>query len=124
MATKNWTPKIGPSADRCSRKLNGERIQQHLLTARMAADSTFLVNKTEPGHSTKLEYLDELFEQLWNEPERKVLLFSEWTTMLDLIMPRVLAGERIGRKDIALMGHGGLCLDCKTCLYPHCPFGK
>jgi hypothetical protein len=46
------------------------------------------------------------------------------TTMLDLIMPRVLAGERIGRKDIALMGHGGLCLDCKTCLYPHCPFGK
>jgi hypothetical protein len=46
------------------------------------------------------------------------------TTMLDLIVPRVLAGDRIGRKDVAVMGHGGLCLDCKTCQYPLCPFGK
>jgi hypothetical protein len=46
------------------------------------------------------------------------------TTMLDLILPRVLAGDRIERKDIAVMGHGGLCLDCKACQYPHCPFGK
>jgi hypothetical protein len=46
------------------------------------------------------------------------------TTMLDLLLPRVLAGEIIARKDIAVMGHGGLCLDCNTCQYPHCPFGK
>jgi hypothetical protein len=46
------------------------------------------------------------------------------TTMLDLMLPRVLAGDRISRKDIAVMGHGGLCLDCKTCRFPHCPFGK
>ena len=61
------------------------RIQQHLLVARMAANSTFLVNKQEPAFSTKLDYLDELFEQMWQEPDRKVVLFSEWTTMLDLI---------------------------------------
>ncbi|MBM4091827.1 MAG: DEAD/DEAH box helicase [Planctomycetes bacterium] len=61
------------------------RIQQHLLVARMAADSTFLVDKQEPAFSTKLEYLADLFEQLWQEPDRKVVLFSEWTTMLDLI---------------------------------------
>lgn len=61
------------------------RIQQHLLVARMAANSTFLVDKQEPGCSTKLEYLAELFEQLWEQPDRKVVLFSEWTTMLDLI---------------------------------------
>ncbi len=61
------------------------RIQQYLLVARMAADSTYLVDKQEPGISTKLEYLEELFEQLWQQPDRKVVLFSEWTTMLNLI---------------------------------------
>jgi len=45
-------------------------------------------------------------------------------TVLDLILPRVLAGERFGRKDIAELGHGGLCLKCKKCQYPVCPFGK
>ncbi|MHB0956200.1 MAG: DEAD/DEAH box helicase [Pirellulaceae bacterium] len=65
------------------------RIQQHLLVARMAANSTFLVNKQEPAYSTKLEYLDDLFDQLWQQPDRKVVLFSEWTTMLDLIEKRL-----------------------------------
>jgi molybdenum cofactor synthesis domain-containing protein len=45
-------------------------------------------------------------------------------TVLDLVLPRILAGERIGKKDLADLGHGGLCLDCKVCTYPHCPFGK
>ena len=46
------------------------------------------------------------------------------TTILDLILPRILAGERLNRKDIAQMGHGGLCLNCSECRFPHCPFGK
>jgi hypothetical protein len=46
------------------------------------------------------------------------------TTILDLIMPRVLAGERISRRDLAEMAHGGLCLNCEECRYPVCPFGK
>ena len=45
-------------------------------------------------------------------------------TVFDLILPRVLAGERIGRREIAELGHGGLCLKCETCRYPVCPFGK
>lgn len=45
-------------------------------------------------------------------------------TVFDLVLPRVLAGERIGRKEIAELGHGGLCLKCKECRYPVCPFGK
>jgi molybdopterin-biosynthesis enzyme MoeA-like protein len=45
-------------------------------------------------------------------------------TVLDLILPRVLAGERIGRRELAELGHGGLCLNCRTCRYPVCPFGK
>ena len=45
-------------------------------------------------------------------------------TILDLVYPRVLSGEKITRKDIAELGHGGLCLNCKACTYPICPFGK
>lgn len=46
------------------------------------------------------------------------------TTVFDLILPRILGGERIGHEAIAELGHGGLCLHCKECVYPVCPFGK
>lgn len=46
------------------------------------------------------------------------------TTIFDLILPRVLVGEKIGREELAELGHGGLCLNCKECRYPVCPFGK
>ena len=45
-------------------------------------------------------------------------------TALDLMLPRILAGEHIGKLELALLGHGGLCRDCPQCSYPHCPFGK
>src|SRR5581483_9712673 len=63
------------------------RLQKALLMCRMTADSTYLADKQEPGYSTKLERLEELIEQLFEEEGRKVVLFSEWTTMLDLIEP-------------------------------------
>ncbi len=63
------------------------RMQKYLLMARMASDSTFLVDKEEPAFSSKLERLEELLEQLSAERDRKVVLFSEWTKMLDLIEP-------------------------------------
>jgi hypothetical protein len=45
-------------------------------------------------------------------------------TIFDLILPRVLAGEKICREDIIELGHGGLCLNCQRCSFPVCPFGK
>ena len=45
-------------------------------------------------------------------------------TVLDLVLPRILAGEKIGKAELAFLGHGGLCQDCEECVYPHCPFGK
>ncbi|VBB42165.1 Molybdopterin binding domain protein [uncultured Desulfatiglans sp.] len=45
-------------------------------------------------------------------------------TVLDLVLPRVLAGEEITRRDLAEMAHGGMCLQCEACRYPVCPFGK
>ena len=46
------------------------------------------------------------------------------TTILDLVLPRILAGEHVTRAELAFLGHGGLCRDCQECIYPHCPFGK
>lgn len=46
------------------------------------------------------------------------------TTVLDLLLPRILAGEAITRRDLARMAHGGLCLNCAECRYPVCPFGR
>jgi len=63
------------------------RLQKALLLCRMAANSTYLVDKQPPGYSSKLEELDILLGQLMNEDDRKVILFSEWTTMLNLIEP-------------------------------------
>jgi superfamily II DNA or RNA helicase len=63
------------------------RLQKALLMCRMAANSTFLVDKNPPGYSSKLEELDVLIDQLMGEEDRKIVLFSEWTTMLNLIEP-------------------------------------
>ena len=61
------------------------RLQKALLVARMAADSTFLVNKQVPAYSTKLEKIKELLKELLEDDTRKIIIFSEWTTMLNLI---------------------------------------
>jgi hypothetical protein len=61
------------------------RLQKALLMARMAADSTFLCTKAEPEYSSKLERLGELLDALIADPSRKIVLFSEWRTMLDRI---------------------------------------
>ena len=46
------------------------------------------------------------------------------TTIVDLLLPRILAGDRIGRRELSELGHGGMCLNCGECRYPVCPFGK
>ncbi|MDC7222816.1 MAG: molybdopterin-binding protein [Spirochaetales bacterium] len=46
------------------------------------------------------------------------------TTVLDLVLPRLFTKDRISRDFILSKAHGGLCLNCPECIYPHCPFGK
>ena len=71
------------------------RLRQALLMCRMAADSTCLCTKDPPGYSSKLERLEELCSQLFAEPARKAVLFSEWTTMLSLIEKHVLKPQKL-----------------------------
>ncbi len=47
------------------------------------------------------------------------------TTSFDLLLPRLLAGLEITRRDLARLANGAFCLDCKVCTFPQkCPFGK
>ena len=45
-------------------------------------------------------------------------------TIFDLVLPRIAAGFKITKEELARLGHGGLCLSCESCHYPNCSFGK
>lgn len=45
-------------------------------------------------------------------------------TIFDLVLPRVIACDYVTAEELAQLGEGGLCLNCKICTYPACGFGK
>ena len=45
-------------------------------------------------------------------------------SVFDLIVPRLVAGQKVTKQEILQLGYGGFCLKCKTCVYPDCNFGK
>lgn len=72
-----------------------------------------------PGAMFMLAYLDDL--PIMGLPG-SVMYYK--TTIFDLILPRLLAGEQVEASDIIALGHGGLCYTCPECTYPRCHFGK
>lgn len=45
-------------------------------------------------------------------------------TIFDLVLPRIMAGEKLRKEDFDILGEGGLCLSCPVCTFPNCGFGK
>jgi hypothetical protein len=45
-------------------------------------------------------------------------------TIFDLVLPRIMADDRITAEELSALGEGGLCLSCEVCTYPDCGFGK
>ncbi len=45
-------------------------------------------------------------------------------TVFDLAVPRILAGEKLTRRDFVEMAHGGQCQNCEVCTFPNCGFGR
>lgn len=45
-------------------------------------------------------------------------------TVFDLVLPRLMADEKLSKADLDSLGEGGLCLSCPTCTFPNCGFGK
>ncbi len=44
-------------------------------------------------------------------------------TVLDLVLPRLMADMKVSKDDIDAMGKGGQCLSCPVCNFPICGFG-
>ncbi|WP_299980579.1 molybdopterin-binding protein [Desulfobacula sp.] len=86
---------------------------------RTGANVTFYGSPVLPGAML-------MVSQLFDIPiiSLPACVFYYKQTVFDLIFPRVLAGETITEDDIAAMGHGGLCMNCKVCHYPVCSFGR
>lgn len=72
-----------------------------------------------PGNMTLLARIDRV--QVMGVPA--CALYHK-TTSFDLLLPRLLARMEITSHDLSKMGHGGMCLDCKSCTFPDCAFGK
>ena len=68
------------------------RMQIALSMMRMAADNTYLVDK-KTVHGPKIEELATLLQELVVEGGEKVVIFSQWLRMTELV-ERVLIGER------------------------------
>ncbi|MEM8913229.1 MAG: DEAD/DEAH box helicase, partial [Planctomycetota bacterium] len=77
------------------------RLQKCLLVARMACDSTYLVDQEEAEFSSKLERVSEVLAELLEDPTRKIVLFSEWKRMLGRIEDRV---DALGHAYVRLDG--------------------
>jgi molybdopterin biosynthesis enzyme len=45
-------------------------------------------------------------------------------TIFDLVLPRVMADDKVSVQELASLGEGGLCLNCQVCTFPNCGFGK
>lgn len=45
-------------------------------------------------------------------------------TVFDLVLGRVMTGEKLTKADIMRYATGGLCQSCEICHYPNCTFGK
>ncbi|MDD3920133.1 MAG: molybdopterin-binding protein [Eubacteriales bacterium] len=45
-------------------------------------------------------------------------------TILDLVLPYIMADVPITAQQLSRLGEGGLCLNCENCTFPNCGFGK
>ena len=46
------------------------------------------------------------------------------TTIFDVLLPQVFAGEKFTKEDLNRLGDGGLCQRCSHCHFPNCTFGR
>ncbi|MDD3656988.1 MAG: molybdopterin-binding protein [Atribacterota bacterium] len=73
----------------------------------------------QPGNMFLLAYLGKII--LIGIPGASLFYAN---TILDIVLPRIFAGEILSKKDFVKMGEGGFCSTCTTCHYPFCYFGK
>ena len=74
---------------------------------------------SQPGNMTLVAYLGET--AILGVPGAAMSLP---TTIFDVLLPQIFAGDRITKADLIRLGDGGLCQLCKSCHFPNCTFGR
>jgi len=73
----------------------------------------------QPGNMTLVAYLDQI--AILGIPGAAISLP---TTMFDVLLPQIFAGERFTREELIRLAEGGLCQMCPACHFPNCTFGR
>ena len=74
---------------------------------------------SQPGNMTLVAYLNDV--AILGVPGAAISLP---TTMFDVLLPQIFAGDKFTKQDLINLGDGGLCQLCKTCHFPNCTFGR
>ena len=74
---------------------------------------------SQPGNMTLVAYLGDT--AILGVPGAAISLP---TTIFDVLLPQIFAGDKLTREDLIRLGDGGLCQMCKSCHYPNCTFGR
>ena len=73
----------------------------------------------QPGNMTLVAYLGDA--PILGIPGAAIKLP---TTIFDVLLPAIFAGERITKRDLLQLADGGLCQMCRSCHWPNCTFGR
>ena len=73
----------------------------------------------QPGNMTLVAYLENA--AILGIPGAAI---SMPTTLFDVLLPQVFAGDRLTKADLIRLAEGGLCQLCASCHFPNCSFGR
>ena len=74
---------------------------------------------SQPGNMTLVAYLGDV--PILGVPGAAIKLA---TTIFDVLLPQVFAGDRITKEELINLAEGGLCQMCKVCHWPNYTFGR
>jgi len=74
---------------------------------------------SQPGNMTLVAYLGDI--PILGVPGAAIKLP---TTVFDVLLPQIFAGDRISKEDLLGLADGGLCQMCSECHWPNCSFGR
>lgn len=86
---------------------------------RLGADIVTHGVPAQPGNMTLVAYLGQV--PILGVPGAAIKLP---TTIFDVLLPQIFAGDKLTREDLRNLEDGGLCQLCKACHWPNCTFGR
>lgn len=86
---------------------------------KLGADIVIYGVPSQPGNMTLVAYLGDI--PILGVPGAAIKLP---TTVFDVLLSQVFAGDKITKEELIGLADGGLCQMCQTCHWPNCTFGR